>query len=112
MADDHTDHQNTDSEPVTAEIQDGVQVIDIEAGAMGYAPGAVHLEADIPARLVFTRTVDSACSSQITVPAFDVPATDLPLGEPVAVEFTPTEAGDFAFVCGMDMQRGTLMIQS
>jgi hypothetical protein len=104
----------TDTTPAPAEpqIEDGVQVVEIEAGLMGYEPRAVALEAGVPVRLVFTRTVESECSSQITVPAFGVPPTDLPLNEPVAVEFTPAESGEFAFVCGMDMQRGALLIQS
>jgi plastocyanin domain-containing protein len=38
--------------------------------------------------------------------------TDLPLNEPVAIEFTPDESGEFEFVCGMDMQRGSIMIRS
>jgi plastocyanin domain-containing protein len=99
-------------EPAAPDLVDGVQVVEIEAGPMGYEPSAVALEAGVPTRLVFTRTVESECSSQVKIPAFDVPTTDLPMNEPVAVEFTPTERGDFEFVCGMDMQRGSLLIQS
>ena len=98
--------------PVLAEVVDGVQTVEIEAGRMGYQPREVQLQAGVPARLVFTRTVEDDCSSQITVPAYGVEATDLPLGEPVAIEFTPTEAGEVEFVCGMDMQRGTIAIVS
>lgn len=97
---------------VEPELVGGVQTVEIEAGPLGYEPRAVRLEVGVPARLIFTRTVESACSSQVTVPAFGVSATDLPLGEPVAVEFTPTESGDFEFVCGMGMQRGSLLVQS
>ncbi len=93
-------------------MEDGVQVVEIEAGPMGYRPGSVALEAGVPARLVFTRTVDSACSSKVTIPAFGVAETELPMNEPVAVEFTPTEGGDYEFVCGMDMQRGSIMVHS
>ena len=99
-------------EPAEPEMIDGVQVVEIEAGRMGYDPRAVELEAGVPVRLVFTRTVESECSSQVQIPAFDVPVTDLPMNERVAVEFTPTESGEFEFVCGMDMQRGSLLIQS
>jgi len=99
-------------EPAEPTMIGGTQVVEIEAGPMGYEPRAIRLQAGVPARLVFTRTVESECSSQVKIPAFDVPVTDLPLNEPVAVEFTPTESGDFEFVCGMDMQRGSLLIQS
>ncbi len=107
------DHEMADDDgPAEPRMEDGVQVVEIEAGRMGYVPRTVAFEAGVPARIVFTRTVESDCSSQVTIPAFDVPTTDLPLDEPVAVEFTPTESGDFEFVCGMDMQRGSLLIQS
>ncbi len=99
-------------EPAQPRMEDGGQVVEIEAGPMGYRPSAVALEAGVPARLVFTRTVDASCSERVRVPAFDVPETELPLNEPVAIEFTPTEGGDFEFVCGMDMQRGSIMIRS
>ena len=104
----------TPTAPAPAEpaLVDGVQTAEIEAGPSGYIPSAVRLESGIPARLIFTRTVESECSSQITVPAFDVPVTDLPLGEPVAIEFTPTETGAFSFVCGMGMQHGGLLVRS
>ena len=95
-----------------ARMDGGVQVVEIEAGRMGYQPSSVQLQAGVPARLVFTRTVESDCSSQITVPAYGVPVTDLPLNEPVAIEFTPTEAGTAEFVCGMDMQRGAIVVTS
>ena len=115
MSDDEMDHGNMNGMAdgvASARMQGGVQVVEIEAGRMGYAPKQVALEAGVPARLVFTRTVESECSSQVKIPAFDVPVTDLPLDEPVAIEFTPTRSGEFEFVCGMDMQRGSLMIQS
>lgn len=103
---------DTTAAPAEPRMEDGVQVVEIEAGPMGYRPGSVALEAGVPARLVFTRTVDSACSERVKIPAFDVPETGLPMNEPVAIEFTPTEDGDFEFVCGMDMQRGGIMIRS
>lgn len=106
------DHAQEVLEPAQPRMEDGVQVVEIEAGPMGYRPSAVALEAGVPARLVFTRTVDSACSERVKIPAFGVPETELPMNEPVAVEFTPTESGAFEFVCGMEMQRGSIMIRS
>ena len=96
----------------TPDQVDGVQTIGITVGQMGYEPGVIELAAGVPARLVFTRTVESACAEEVQVPAFGVEPTDLPLNEPVAIEFTPTEAGEFAFVCGMDMMRGQLVVRS
>ena len=79
---------------------------------MGYSAERIALKAGVPARLVFTRTAEGGCTHQVQVPAFGIEATDLPVGEPVAVEFTPEESGEFAFACGMDMARGMLVVQS
>lgn len=93
-------------------MEDGVQVVDVTVGRMGYEPREIALEAGVPARLVFTRTIEGDCPSQVQVPAFGVEKTDLPMNEPVTVEFTPGEAGTFQFVCGMDMMEGTIVVQS
>jgi hypothetical protein len=88
-----------------------VQVVGVRVGASGFKPARIALRAGVPARLVFTRTARSTCAVQVEVPAFGVPKTDLPLGRPVAVEFTPREAGEFAFACGMGMERGALLVR-
>lgn len=99
------------SDAATAELQDGVQVIELEAGANGYEPETIVLRAGVPARLIVTRTTESACLEQIQIPDLGVSAIDLPLGEPVEIEFTPEEAGSFQFICGMNMQHGTLLVK-
>ena len=93
-------------------MENGVQVVDIEVGRQGYAPRQVTLEAGVPARLVFTRRIEGECPSQVQIPAFGIAKTDLPMHEPVAIEFTPDEQGTFTFVCGMDMMAGTLVVTS
>ena len=101
--------------PTTAtepRMEDGVQVVDVTVGPMGYEPLQIQLEAGVPARLVFTRTVEGECPSQVQIPAFSVEKTELPMNQPVAIEFTPDEAGTFQFVCGMDMMEGTLVVKA
>ena len=93
-------------------MEDGVQVVDVTVGQMGYEPQQIALQAGVPARLVFTRQIEGECPSQVQVPAFGVEPVDLPMHEPVAVEFTPEEAGTFRFVCGMEMMEGTLVVSS
>lgn len=105
------DEVPTADEATTPRVEDGVQVAEVIVGA-NFEPDAISLEAGVPARLVFTRTTDQTCVTEVKVPAFDVGPVALPLNEPVAVEFTPDEAGTFAFVCGMDMVSGSLVVQS
>jgi plastocyanin len=95
-----------------ASVRDGVQSIAIEACHHGFTPSRIELQAGTPVRLVFTRTADSACMSQVQVPDFGIDKTDLPLNQAVTVEFTPTEAGAFTFACGMDMHKGSLLVKA
>ena len=93
-------------------MEGGVQTAEIAVGAGGYEPATVALRAGVPARLVFTRTTDDSCGTEVGAPALGVPETPLPLDQPVSVEFTPDEAGRFTFTCGMDMMEGTVVVRS
>ena len=98
--------------PVVAQMEGGVQTAEIAVGAGGYEPASVALRAGVPARLVFTRTTDDSCGTEVGSEALGVPETPLPLDQPVSVEFTPDEAGRFTFACGMDMMEGTIVVRS
>lgn len=88
-----------------------VQRAEITVLAGGYAPATVVLEAGIPAELVFTRPADAGCGGEVQIPDLDVGKTALPVGEAVTVRFTPEAPGTYAFVCGMNMLRGTLVVE-
>ena len=98
--------------PVVARMEGGVQTAEIAVGAEGYEPASVALRAGIPARLVFTRTTEDSCGTEVESEALGISETQLPLDRPVAVEFTPDEAGRFTFACGMDMMEGTVVVRS
>ncbi len=93
-----------------AAMADSVQTVDVTIGPEGFSPQRIRLEAGIPARLVFTRTTESTCATNVQVPAFGVAPTDIPMNEPTAITFTPDDAGSFTFACGMDMIKGTLLV--
>lgn len=98
--------------PVAARMVGGVQTAEIAVNAEGYEPASVALRSGVPARLVFTRTTDATCGTTVHAEAFGIARTQLPLGRPVAVEFTPDEAGRYTFACGMDMVTGTVVVRS
>ena len=91
---------------------DGYQVVQITADVEGFEPGRIELKAGTPAKLVFKRTSESSCAETISIPEFGIEKTPLPVGEEVAVTFTPEVAGAFTFVCGMDMAEGALVVTS
>jgi plastocyanin domain-containing protein len=95
-----------------ARMEGGVQVAEMTVDAQRYTPAAIALEAGVPARLVITRTAENSCATEVHAPELGVPKTPLPLGEPVAVTFTPSEAGTFTLACGMDMLSAAVIVRS
>lgn len=75
----------------------------------GFEPARVTTSADRPVRVTFVRTTDNTCAKELLIPSLKVKRA-LPLNEPVVVEL-PGNRGEVSFTCGMDMLRGTVVIQ-
>ena len=76
----------------------------------GYTPDVIVVERGKPVRLNFVRQESASCSEMVLLPAFNKSAT-LPEGETVAVEFLPTEPGEYEFACQMGMFRGRVIVE-
>lgn len=63
-----------------------------------------------PARVAFLRKTDNTCAKEVLFPSLKIKRA-LPLDETVVVEFTPSKTGTIAFACGMNMLRGTVVVQ-
>jgi plastocyanin domain-containing protein len=88
---------------------DGVQEVRVTVKG-GYTPDTIVVQAGKPVRLQFYRDETADCSERLVFPHFgiDVP---LPAFHTTAVEFTPQEAGEFPFRCGMNMLKGLLVVE-
>ena len=75
----------------------------------GYSPDTIRVDAGKPVKLVFNRQEADPCSEKVVFDAFGVSA-DLPEGENVTVEFTPSEPGEYDFACQMGMLRGKVVV--
>ncbi len=76
----------------------------------GFEPARVTVRSGVPARITFVRTSDATCATEVVIPTFNIKRA-LPLNQPVTVEFTPQETGDVEFICGMQMCKGTVVVQ-
>ncbi|HSC71338.1 MAG TPA: cupredoxin domain-containing protein [Candidatus Methylomirabilis sp.] len=76
----------------------------------GYTPDVIVVEPGKPVRLNFVRQESASCSEMVMLPAFGKSA-NLPEGETVAVEFLPTEPGEYEFQCQMGMLRGKIIAE-
>ncbi len=88
----------------------GLQEARVTVKETGFDPDRLTLRAGVPARIIFTRTTDKTCATEVDFPSLKL-RRDLPLNEPVVIAFTPDKAGEVAFVCGMNMLRGAIVIQ-
>lgn len=89
-----------------------VRTVKVTVGPKGFEPTRVELKAGVPARLIFTRTTDATCATQIQAPDFGIKKTDLPLNKPITLSFTPEKGGTFSFACGMGMLKGAIVVKS
>jgi plastocyanin domain-containing protein len=76
----------------------------------GYTPDVIVVARGKPVRLNFVRQESASCSEMVLLPAFGKSAT-LPEGETIAVEFLPTEPGEYEFACQMGMFRGRVIVE-
>ncbi len=109
--------ENTASAASLAPASSGVaatkarmQTARITVGEQGYEPSRLVLRSGIPARLTFVRTTDKTCGTAVTFPSLDI-RRELPLNQGVDIEFTPAKTGEIGFVCGMNMLRGTVVVE-
>jgi RND family efflux transporter MFP subunit len=75
-----------------------------------FVPANLTVPAGRAVDLVFTRTAEDTCATEVVVPALNV-RKPLPLGKPVVVAIPPQPAGEIAFACGMNMLRGTVVVR-
>lgn len=87
----------------------GVQEIEILVKG-GYSPDVIAVKLGKPVRLNFYRDETASCSEQVIFGDFGI-ARDLPAFQTTPIEFTPDKAGEFSFVCGMNMLRGKLIVE-
>ena len=76
----------------------------------GYSPNTIRLKQGVPAELIFERHETTGCSDELVFPDFGIRRA-LPAHTQTKVEFTPDKAGSFQFTCGMNMLRGTIVVE-
>ena len=87
----------------------GVQEVRITVKG-GYTPDTIVVRAGTPVRLQFYRDETADCSERVVFEDFGIDAA-LPAFQTTAVEFTPEEAGEFRFRCGINMLKGLLVVE-
>ena len=95
-----------DAAPVIAADQG---VIAITVGGEGFQPSSVKFKKGAPATLVFTRTTDETCATEVVFPQLDI-KKDLPKNTPVTVTVPTDKEQKLTFQCGMGMYKSSVLI--
>jgi hypothetical protein len=91
----------------TAPLPPGaVQVI---ADDNGFKPSSVTFKKGAPASLVFTRTSDNTCATEVVFPELNV-KKDLPKDKPVTIDIPTDKDQKLTFQCGMGMYKSAVVI--
>ncbi|MBI4470996.1 MAG: cupredoxin domain-containing protein [Acidobacteria bacterium] len=98
-----------DKKDHTGSDEGDVQSATVELTERGYDPKSLRLKRGIPVRLTFIRKTDDTCGMEVVIPEWNL-KRDLPLNEPVVLEFRPDKSGEFSFACGMGMLHGSIVV--
>ena len=80
-------------------------------GDTAFDPATLTFRAGVPARVTFVRTSAKTCATEVVFPTLNIKKA-LPLNEPVTIDFTPQNAGEMAFACGINMLKGRVVVQA
>ncbi len=77
----------------------------------GFKPSSVTFKKGAAAALVFTRTTDQTCATEVVFPELKI-TKELPKGTPVAVSIPTDKEQSLTFQCGMGMYKSSVVIAS
>ena len=87
----------------------GVQEVRVTVKG-GYTPDTIVVQAGKPVRLQFYRDETADCSERVVFEKFGIDQ-QLPAFQTTTIEFTPEQAGEYPFRCGMNMLKGLLVVE-
>ena len=96
-------------QPAVTETAAGTRVA-ISVTEDGFVPAKARVAADKPVTLVVTRKTTKTCATELVMKDYGI-HRELPLGETVEIQFTPRQAGEVRYACGMDMIAGKLVVE-
>ena len=82
----------------------------ISVSAKGFAPARIVTASSRPIRLVFQRLDAQNCANRVVFRELGIDR-ELPVGKSVLIEIAPQPAKELAFLCGMGMYRGVLVVR-
>ena len=88
----------------------GAQEVHLTVTDAGFEPAQITVAKDRPITLSVTRKTDQTCAREIVFKEIDL-KRDLPLNQEVRIELPARSSGTLNYACGMDMIKGSLVVQ-
>jgi heme/copper-type cytochrome/quinol oxidase subunit 2 len=76
----------------------------------GYTPNVIKVKNGVPVELNISNPGDNSCFSTFMMPEFDLNNVNLKAGT-TKLTFTPDKEGEYTFSCGMNMFKGTVIVE-
>ena len=98
------------AQPMTITTENGKQKVTITIDGGRYNPSVVSVEKGKPVELTFKGGQQLGCGGTVVFKSLNM-SKDVESGNTVTFNFTPQEAGDIAFTCGMGMYDGKVVVK-
>ena len=99
-------NKKTDAAP-SAAPQSGPVAITVDGD--GFKPSSVTFKKGAPATLIFTRTVDDTCATEVVFPELSI-KKELPKNTPVSITIPTDKEQKLTFQCGMGMYKSSVVV--
>ena len=100
---------NDMAKPVAAKMVKGVQKATITIDDGMYMPAVISVKKGKPVELTFKAGKNPGCGSTVVFKSLKISKE---VGsKPVVIKFTPNQAGEIAFTCGMGMFDGKVVVK-
>ena len=83
--------------------------VKVTADEKGFSPSSVSFKKGEKASLVFTRTSDETCATEVVFPELNI-KKDLPKGKPVTIDVPTDKEQKLTFQCGMGMYKSAVVV--
>lgn len=76
----------------------------------GYTPNVIRVKKGVPVHLEIENPLENSCLSTFMMPDFNINHVNLKTGT-TNLTFTPDKTGEYTFSCGMQMFKGTVIVE-
>ena len=96
----------------TAKAEKGAvpsDAVRVTVSGSGFEPSRIEVKKGQLVRIAFNRADSQNCAGEVVFSDLGI-RKPLPVGETTVVEVTPRKSGELSFTCGMNMLKGTLVV--